>query len=281
MLPSSSELIYFLEVARTLNLTSAARLLGITQPTLTLAMKRLEHSLGAELFIRSKKGLTLTNEGIILLKQAKSLLSSWQALESEVRDHQTQVRGKLSLGLHQSVALYTLPHVLPSLLSKHPLLEIELSHDLSRKITERVVDLDLDVGLVINPLRHPDLVMVKLGTDRVSLYGPAKKEVQKRIICDSNLLQAQFILKKMSKGPFKDYPLLTTSSLEVASELCAQGLGLSVLPGRVAQQQKHLQLQALLDSPTFEDELYLIYRIEKKGQPGVEALNHELKKAFK
>jgi len=281
MLPTSSELIYFLQVAKTLNITQAARLLGITQPTLTLAIKRLEHSLGAEIFIRTKKGLSLTEEGKILYRQTKNLLSAWEALEGEVRDHQNFVKGKIILGAHHSVALYILPLFLPQLLEQHPLLEIDLIHDLSRKITEKVVGLELDMGLVINPIAHPDLVMLKLGVDTVTLYTSSKHPLSHRILCDPLLFQAQDVLKKLGKTKSAHYPMITTSSLEVAAELCSQGLGQAILPGRVAKHHQHLGLKIVENSPRFHDEIYLIYRVEKKGNPAVSAISKLVKKSFK
>jgi len=60
MLPSAAELEYFLEVANTLNLSRASERLGLSQPSLSLAIKRLELSIGTQLFIRHKQGVTLT-----------------------------------------------------------------------------------------------------------------------------------------------------------------------------------------------------------------------------
>ena len=60
MVPSAAELEYFLEVSSTLNLSRASERLGISQPSLSLAIKRLEQSVGTELFIRHKHGVTLT-----------------------------------------------------------------------------------------------------------------------------------------------------------------------------------------------------------------------------
>jgi Flp pilus assembly protein TadD len=68
------------------------------------------------------------------------------------------------------VALYSLKHFLPDLLGEFPALELNLQHDLSRRVTEAVVSLRVDIGIVVNPAPHPDLVLRKLCTDEVTFW---------------------------------------------------------------------------------------------------------------
>ena len=75
---SQAELKYFLEVANTKNLSRASERLGISQPTLSVAIKRLENSIGTELLIRQKRGVALTQAGKQLLIHAKQLLQYWE-----------------------------------------------------------------------------------------------------------------------------------------------------------------------------------------------------------
>ena len=151
MLPSASELTYFMEAAAAQNLSRAAERLGITQPSLTLAIQRLEQSVGTQLLIRSKKGVTLTHAGRQLLAHSRELLQSWESVRAHALASHDQVQGTYVLGCHASVALYALPKFLPQLLDEHPKLEIRLLHDLSRKVTDSVIRMEADVALAINP----------------------------------------------------------------------------------------------------------------------------------
>src|SRR4029079_13501420 len=153
MIPSSTDLTYFIEVASLLNLSRAAETLGISQPSLTLAMQRLEASVGTSILIRQKRGVTLTKAGKQLLAHARSLLEQWDSIKSAALASTYEVQGCFTLGCHPSVALYSLPHFLPGLLKKYPNLEIQLHHDSSRKITEKVINLSIDIGIVINPVK--------------------------------------------------------------------------------------------------------------------------------
>ena len=81
-LPSADELKYFLEVAHTLNLSRAAERLGITQPALTLAMHRLEETLGQRILIRSKSGVKLSRAGEKLVAQTRLLVHEWEKINT-------------------------------------------------------------------------------------------------------------------------------------------------------------------------------------------------------
>src|SRR5258708_6633375 len=134
MMPSNFDLQYFLEVAQTLNISRAAERLGISQPSLSLSIKRLESALGTALLVRSKSGVQLTQSGHKLTITARQLLGEWDKLLSETSRNDDTISGRYTIGCHSSVALYTLPHFLAKLLKDHPNLEIKLNHDLSRKI---------------------------------------------------------------------------------------------------------------------------------------------------
>jgi DNA-binding transcriptional LysR family regulator len=265
--PKPSEIEYFLEVAKTKNLSRAAERLGITQPTLTVSIQQLEGRLGVPLFIRTKKGSVLTDEGMSFYTKANELLSLWTGIKKNVSETSSAIRGQLRFGSHVSVALYSYRKVFPDLLTKFPDLEIHFEHELSRKITESVISHRLDAGLVINPISHPDLIIKKLATDEVTLWRHEGLKVDARtpLIFDSQLLQAQSLLKKM-KHQFQRH--VTTASLEVARELALGKAGVAILPTRVVMQlENHSPLKRLQQAPIFKDQLALIFRMERKGSP--------------
>lgn len=136
MIPNASDLVYFLEVSKTNNISRASERLGISQPSLTLAMQRLESTVGAQLLLRNKQGVFLTQSGKQLQVHAQNLLRSWERVKTQALASTKEVQGTYSLGCHPSVALYSLPHFLPELLKKHPKLNLQLKHALSRQILE-------------------------------------------------------------------------------------------------------------------------------------------------
>lgn len=268
MLASVAELRYFLEVAETLNFSRAAERLGVTQPALSQAVQRLEKSFGSPLFVRTRTGVHLTRSGHKLFARGRKLLVDWDDLVQDSLRDESEIRGTYRLGCHPSVGLYALPHALPELLMEHPRLVFSITHDLSRKITERVIAFQLDFGIVINPVRHPGLVIRKLGTDFVGLWtreNPTRlQDVESKqavLISDPELLQTQDLRKRFSKAGLEFAREITSSNLEVIASLVASGAGVGVLPGRVATRIAEYQLKSAgKQYPTFADTICLIYR---------------------
>lgn len=288
MLPSPAELKYFLEISNTLNLSRAAERLGISQPSLSLAVMRLEHTIGTPLFIRHKNGVTLTQPGKQLLLHAKKLLQEWENTKSQALSSQQKVQGYFTLGCHPAIAIHSVSGFLANLLEAHPQLELHLKHDISRKITEQVINLSIDIGIVVNPIKHPDLIMQKLCNDEVTFWvGKGKRAIQNLysekaiILCDTELTQTQTLIKKCKKIGITTDRIMTINSLEVIANLTAHGCGIGILPARLAKALHPQTLTRISNAPIFLDEIYLIYRNENRPIQAIQAMAHEIKKYFK
>lgn len=284
MVPSHTDLSYFLEVSQLLNLSKAADNLGISQPSLTLAMRRIEEVIGTTILVRHKRGVTLTKAGKQLLAHARTLFQYWEAVKYETLATTKEIQGTCVIGCHASMGLYTLHHFMANLLEKHPKLEIKLKHDPSRKITEHVINLAVDVGIVANPLRHPDLVIKKIDNERMLLWSNGStsqiqdlKSGNAVIICDPNLIQTQTILKQLKKQRIHYGRLLTSDSLEVIASLTESGAGIGVLPECIALSRK---LKRLSKSPFFQDEICIIYRGENRDVKTIQTITQAIKEAF-
>ncbi|MDZ4662137.1 MAG: LysR family transcriptional regulator [Pseudomonadota bacterium] len=268
MIPSATELRYFIEVAQTENLSRAAERLGVSQPTLTLAIKRLEDSLGHIVLLRSKTGVKLTKPGVKLLAQARFLLDEWEKIRNSALEDELELRGLFSIGVHQSVANYTLFKFLPALVSEFPYLEFKLVHKLSRLVTEEVISGKVDFGLVVNPVAHPDLVIKNLLTDEVTFWMSEK--IKKNwenlpLICDPELLQTQALLKQIQKKGISFSRRIESSSLEVINKLVAFGAGVGIIPGRVAACEESEKLVKVSPQwPVFQDRICLIFRADSQ-----------------
>lgn len=285
---SQTELIYFLEVANTLNLSRASERLGITQPSLSVAMQRLEESIGAPLLIRHKRGVTLTQAGHQLLAHAKQLQQFWEEVKSRAVASHQDVQGNFVLGCHPSVGLQYLAQFLPNLLANHAKLELRLEHDISRKITEGVINLSIDVGIVVNPIKHPDLIMHKLTDDEVTLwYAPALQTPNQCLqsgkavlICDDELIQTDWLIKRLHKKGLKYSRIITSKNLEVIADLALHGAGVGILPSSVAKAAGGTKLQVVPKMPVYADEVYLIYRSENRDIKAIAALVKAIKNLF-
>ena len=289
MIASSNDLSYFIELSNTLNFSRASERIGIAQPSLSAAIKRLEHAIGTELFIRGKNGVSLTQAGLRLLSHAKQLLQLWATVKSASLASHYEIQGSFIFGVHQSVALCALYKFFPNLLAKNPKLDIQLKHDLSRNIVEGIVNLSIDIGIVVNPIRHPDLIIHHLYEDEVTFwYNKNLKNITQQmytdntiIICDPDLLQTQWLLKRAYKDGIKSPRFLPSSSLEVIANLTANGVGIGILPTSVALSAYPKILKQIPKMPMFHDEICLVYRHENRNIKAMQTIINAIKSHFK
>jgi len=284
MVPSSSELAYFYAAANTLNISKAACDLGVSQPALTLAIKRLEFNIGTSLFIRHKKGVTLTQAGKNLLTHVKPFLSYWNNAKSQSLLHHDDAYGKYSIGCH-STAINQISQFMPGLLKTYPNLEINIHHDISRKITEQIINLTLDIGIVADPVKHPDLILTKLYDNSFSFWiSESMRETVESgkavLICDPDLTQTQQLLKKADKHKIKFSRMLTVNSLQSVAVLTANGCGIGIIPTCVGKFDFFKNLKQLPNSPIYKDEIYLVYRHENRNIRAIQLIASMIKEYY-
>lgn len=287
MLPSFTDITYFLEVTETHNISRAAERLGITQPSLSAAIKRLEDSLGVELLLRSRTGVQLTKSGKDFQSRGRFLLLNWEQLRADINKRQADVSGEYIIGCHPSVALYSLSNFLPKLMLDHPGLELKLVHDLSRKITEGVVSFEIDFGIVVNPIQHPDLVIKELCTDEIQFwiskknFGRQSMESRQNIlICDPDLIQVQKLMSELQKKKIHFGRTIRSGNLEVIANLTAEGAGVGVLPRRVATRLESYDLKPFSSKlPSFKDRICLVYRSDLQKTKGAQQVISAIKNA--
>lgn len=274
--PSPQLLQAFCEICDQKSLTSAAQRLGVTQPSLSQGLKKLEDYMGVQLLIRDKKGIILTKSGQELYDHVQELMFQWSHLREKITGLQNRVMGPLKLGMHPAVGAYTLPHFLPELMQTFPDLELSISHELSRHITDQIINHKLDIGLVINPTRHPDLIIRPLFKDKVYFWRSKKTTPLNRagsehytLIADHNLLQTQTLLKGLKpKQTFAKK--LHLSNLENIARVCAHGAGVGIIPQRVVQGLGlDKNLETVDDLKNFEDQLCLVFHISQKKRESV------------
>lgn len=272
---NQTDLKYFIELSKTLHMSRAAERLGISQPTLSHCLKRLENDMGVILFIRSKKGVLLTSAGKRVFEKAEDLMQRWNEVLSSAKSESEEVAGSIRLGCHTAVAQYTLPKLMPEFLKDNPAVSFYLEHGLSRHINESVISNRLDIGIVVNPSAHPDLIIKELTKDRVTIWKSKSLKNPDVLIYDPSLLQSQDLLKKLQKKRTAFTRKIESSSLEVISQMVIAGAGYGILPERVIQAFGDHLVISLPSAPSFQDRICLVYKPEfrklKRGQAVLEA----------
>jgi LysR family transcriptional regulator, cell division regulator len=273
VVPTSTEIEYFVEIFETRHLSNAAIRLGVSQPTLTHSLQSLEEKVGAKLFHRTRQGVVPTEQGAVFYRKSHTLLECWAEAKEGVIQSATEVFGRFKIGCHPSVGGYALPKFLGNLNADAPGIEIELVHDSSRKITEGIVNFKIDLGFVVNPFRHPDLVLKRLGDDRVMFWKARRADVlPKRIFADKGIPQIEGLKEKTYAKEFKGWAVVGTSSLELIRTLTLSGQGVGVLPERVAKADGAGLVPYSSDLPVFKDKIFVAYRKEVMSSNAGKAL---------
>jgi DNA-binding transcriptional LysR family regulator len=149
------QLQYFVAVAETRHFTRAADLVHVAQPSLSQQIKALERELGADLFLRARGNITLTDAGEALLPLARRILADADTARHEVQELAQLRSGRIRLGATPSLCTGLLPDVLRAFHDRYPgirlLIEEGGSHDLVRELARGA----LDLALVVLPLPTP------------------------------------------------------------------------------------------------------------------------------
>ncbi len=226
----------------------------ITQPALSESIARLEKDLKAKLFYRTKNGISLTPQGRKTLEGAKQALGLIQDLGAA----QSEVQTTIILGCHSAVGSYFLPHFFSHIEKLEPNYRVQLKHDLSRNIQMEIQAGRIDIGVVVNPIPSPDLVIKKIAEDKVCVWKSKKITPQNQIIADLNLFQAQSIIKKWTHAPKN---VLGTDSLDLIARMTNEGCGYGIIPKR-AVDILGLDLVQVPNTPAFNDQFYIVHRPE-------------------
>jgi DNA-binding transcriptional LysR family regulator len=142
----------FVILAETLNFRRAAERLNMAQPPLSVSIQKLEEELGAKLFIRGARGVSLTQSGQAILKEARQLLFHGSQLRETAKGVRDGTGGALQVGFVGSATYGLLQKLLPLFRAEYPGVELVLREATSVGILQQLEDRALDVGLVRIPL---------------------------------------------------------------------------------------------------------------------------------
>ncbi len=143
---------YFLAVAQEENITAAAEVLHITQPTLSKQLKDLEKELGSTLFIRGKRKITLTEDGMFLRKHAQEIIALADKTEAAFTDKQEFIGGDIYIGGGETIAVRYIAKALSELLNAYPNIRYHFisgdGDDIAEQLDKGLIDFALFVGLI-------------------------------------------------------------------------------------------------------------------------------------
>jgi len=232
----------FVEVARLGSVSRAAEALYATQPTLTARLKALEQELDAQLFIRSQRGMRLSDAGRAFLPFAERSLdtvSSGRRLLAELARGEA---GQLALGAAPAVSTYVLPRILTRFRRTHPKVSLAVRTGHSEEVLELVLREQVQIGLG-RALRHPELEAIPFYEDELVLVvDPKHAFAEEQEIGPDDLLEVQLIsfdrtssYRRMTSEFFEGVGarprgVMELDNIDAAKKMVEQGLGVALLP---------------------------------------------------
>ena len=232
----------FLEVARLGNVSRAAEALYVTQPTLTARLKNLEAELGEQLFLRTGRGLKLTEAGRSFLPHAERALRSLREGQAAVTELQRGEAGPLVVGAVPSVSTYVLPRLLRRFLDLAPGVRLAVRTGHSEEVLAMVLAEDLHVGLV-RALHHPEVESIPVYEDHLVLVVPPDHRFTGGVGIRLEDLDTEPLIlfdrtssyHELTNALFREAGMLPSTvmeldNIEAAKQMVAHGLGVALLP---------------------------------------------------
>ncbi len=174
---NTQQLKYFVELARSKSFSQAAERIGISQPALSLQIRKLEEEFEYQLIDRTKKPLALTPEGKLFFPKAlkiTQLIDELSELSVEIED---QVEGKIRLGIIPTLSPYLVPLFIKELNRKYPGIFLDVTELKTEEIISRLTYNELDLGILSTPLSAKNIGFKPLFYERFFLYVSDKNKL--------------------------------------------------------------------------------------------------------
>lgn len=153
---------YFLTVAREGNITRAAEVLHITQPTLSRQLKELEEEIGAKLLARGKRQVTLTQSGVLFQQRAGEIVALLEKTERDLAEQREGLGGVVSIGCVETTASMLLPDAVEAFSGRHPMVQYEIYSADGDDIREKLDQGSIDMGILVEPVEAAKYDFIRL-----------------------------------------------------------------------------------------------------------------------
>jgi DNA-binding transcriptional LysR family regulator len=265
----------FVEIHRRGSVSQAAEALFVTQPTLTARLKGLERELDAVLFIRSGRGMRLSEAGRAYLPYAERTLDAAAAGRRLLAELARGESGYLALGAAPAVSTYVLPRILTRFRRTHPKVALAVRTGHSEEVLELVLREQVEIGLG-RALRHPEVEAIPLYEDELVLVvDPNHRFAEAGAVATEEISGVQLILfdrtssyHRLTNEFFRGAgavprAVMELDNIDAAKKMVEQGLGVALLPHTAVAGELEagtLRAVTLSDAPALRREIVIFRR---------------------
>jgi DNA-binding transcriptional LysR family regulator len=274
----------FAAVAELGSLTQASERLHMSQPAASLQIKMLEEAFGVALFERKRSGLTLTRAGATLLPEIKKLLATASGLTVQAKRLRGQLSGTIRFATVLDASLLRLGEIMNLMVTRHPMLEIEVHHRNSRSIVRGISIGEIDVGIALGNRDIPNLRRIFLTELRYRVVAPGTWPERLRkapwneiaslpwISAPKNGSHYQMATDLFRKHHIEPAKVIEADSESVIASLVGAGVGLGLMREDLAMQAQDAGTVIVLDNGQPRTFLQLIHHNSRENDPAIQAL---------
>ncbi len=295
-----TELRYIVAVARERHFGRAAQACFVSQPTLSVGIKKIEEELGVSIFERGSNEITLTPVGEQIVAQAARTLDEANTIKSIAQQSGDPLGYPLRIGAIYTIGPYLLPSILPVMRETAPKMQLLIQESYTASLREQLKQGKLDVAILSLPFEEPGMVIQPLYDEPFQVAMPAGHEWERKAEIDPAALVEQPILLLGAGNCFRDQVLqvcpslargatangmqqtLEGSSLETIRYMVASGVGMTILPCTAAsasREENSMLRFRPFTQPQPKRRVALVYRKSFTRPEAVDALVSAIRQA--
>jgi LysR family hydrogen peroxide-inducible transcriptional activator len=244
-----TELRYIVAVARERHFGRAAEACFVSQPTLSVAIKKLEEELDIKIFERGGSEVSVTPLGEEIVRQAQSVLDQAGAIKEIAKRGKDPLAGALRLGIIYTIGPYLLPELVRHTIDRYPQMPLMLQENFTAKLLEMLRTGELDCAIMAEPFPDTGLATADLYDEPFVVALPASHPMADRATISAEELKRETMLLLGTGHCFRDHVLevcpefarfasdaegirrsFEGSSLETIKHMVASGMGVTVVP---------------------------------------------------
>jgi DNA-binding transcriptional LysR family regulator len=266
----------FEAVAEHLNITKASEKVRISQPSVTKQLRRLEQEYGLKFYVKSGRGIKLTQEGQLFQVTVKPILEQVEGLKRTFENRVAEGRAKsLIVGSSPSPAAFFLSAVLRSFVELHPTVHPTLRTGYPHAIKEMILNAEVDIALTITLPDHPQIIAEPIHSEEIVAVVSSRHPLAKKgRLNEAELAQAPFVIMKggriaeeIEKIGLKLNVVMWCDSIEPIKEYVQAGLGVGLFYRGSAEAGLREGYFKVIEIPRLKDIRVTYFVIYRKGIP--------------
>lgn len=289
-----TELKYIIAVAQSRHFGKAAEACFVSQPTLSVAIKKLEDKLGVSIFERAQSEIRITPIGDEIIKQAQKVLDEAAEIKTIAAGGKDQLNSPLRIGAIYTVGPYLFPHLVPALRKIAPEMKLHIVEGLTADLRNKLLQGELDAIIISLPFTESGVLTQKLYSEEFSVLMPNDHKLASKTSITSKTLSKQELLLLGEGHCFRDQIIsacpdcitnpahqetVEGTSLETIRHMVASGLGITILPNSATQIEyyKNRLCTKPFSNPVPKRDVALAWRVSFTRPKAIGALQKALK----